>query len=84
MLTNQRIEELINGIEHYLGKLDNFSNELREIKAALNESRNSQEKSYMWELKNSDLKWRFLNQNSRNVAYLRQLNMNLITDNLKA
>lgn len=50
MLTNQRIEEIIAGIDQYLRKLDSFSTELLEIKATLNELRHSQEKSYMWEL----------------------------------
>lgn len=89
MLTNQRIEELINGIEHYLGKLDNFSNELREIKAALNESRNSQEKSYMWELQKlrsemeilkSELQKRGLPETTEYESYYRQLKSMIQSD----
>lgn len=50
MLTNQRIEELINGIDQYLQKIHSFSDNLREIKATLDELRNSREKDYMCEL----------------------------------
>jgi len=50
MLTDQRIDELINGIDNYLQKLYSFSENLREIKLTLQEQRHSQEKTYMCEL----------------------------------
>ena len=50
MLTNQRIEELINGIDHYLQKIHGFSDNLREVKATLDELRHSKEKDYLCEL----------------------------------
>lgn len=50
MLTNQRIEELVSGIDHYLQKIDSFSEDLREVKATLNELKNSKEEIYMCEL----------------------------------
>ena len=50
MLTIQRIEELINGAEIYLQKIDQFSNSLKSVKQALEELKNSQESSYMMQL----------------------------------
>lgn len=50
MLTIQRINELVSGIDNYLKKIEGFSNSLREVKATLDELRNSQEKTYLWEL----------------------------------
>lgn len=50
MLTNQRIEELVIGIDQYLQKIHSFSDDLREVKATLDELRNSREKDYMCEL----------------------------------
>lgn len=50
MLTNQRIEELVIGIDQYLQKIHSFSDDLREVKATLDELKNSKEEIYMCEL----------------------------------
>lgn len=50
MLTLQRIEEIVGGIDSYLQKLHSFSEELREIKHTLLHIKNSKEEQYMWEL----------------------------------
>jgi 2-polyprenyl-3-methyl-5-hydroxy-6-metoxy-1,4-benzoquinol methylase len=50
MLTLDRINELVSGINNHLEKLTGFSDSLKEIKTTLEELKKSQEKSYMWEL----------------------------------
>lgn len=50
MLTTQRIEELVKGVDFYLQKLDSFTHELREVKFALQELRHSQENHQTFEM----------------------------------
>ena len=49
MLTIERIEEIIGGIDFYLKRLDEFTHSMKEVKSTLEQMRHSQEKKYMWE-----------------------------------
>lgn len=49
MLTLERIEEIIGGIDFYLKRLDEFTMSMKEVKSTLEQIRHSQEKKYMWE-----------------------------------
>jgi 2-polyprenyl-3-methyl-5-hydroxy-6-metoxy-1,4-benzoquinol methylase len=50
MLTSQRIEEVITGVDHYLQKLHGFSEEIKAVKATMEAMRHSREEQYLWEL----------------------------------
>jgi len=50
MLTLEKINELTQGIEYHLRKLESFESGLREVKAALEELRHAKESEYLWEL----------------------------------
>lgn len=46
----EQIKELAAGVEHHLRRLEDFTEDMREIKASLDELRHSQEQRYFYEL----------------------------------
>ena len=60
MLTIQRMDELVTGIDQYLQKLDGVTDSLKEIKHTLQELKHSQEKSYLWELEKMRAEFNFV------------------------